>query len=187
MSNNSIRMIEVYKTATPDQKLTIKGLEVKEDVIVVSHIVASDSWRTEVLNEPEKDLAIKLVFPFAKDNTVSSQNIVDYFTLKGITGLTFKNATTGKNLLKPESVAVSPESATIAAGTTQQFTATSTPAESEQSVIWSIGATEEDVTIGASGLVTVASGVTPGDFIVIATSTENGEIFGTSVLTVTAE
>lgn len=97
MSSSKVKQIEIFTTDSVDEKLTIKGLAVKEDSMVVSHIIASENWRTNVLNHPEKDLRTKFVFPFKVDNTVSESQIIDYIENGlGLTNLTFKRSETAE-------------------------------------------------------------------------------------------
>ncbi len=184
MGSSNVRQIEVFKTANPEQILTIKGLAVKEKELVVSHIIASQAWRDNVINHPDKDLRVKLIFPFAKDNTISEQDVIDYFADLGITGLSFKNSITGNFLKSVEAVAVTPATATVAADSTQQFNAAVTPAGANPNVTWSVADNGEDVTVDENGLVTVAAGVAAGDYDVTATSVEDNTKTDTAVLTV---
>lgn len=83
----------------------------------------------------------------------------------------------------PESVTVTPASATITAiGDTQQFSAAVSPSSVSQDVTWSISDTSV-ATISSAGLVTAAAAA-DGTAIVTATSVEDATIYGTATITV---
>ena len=84
-------------------------------------------------------------------------------------------------------VTVSPSSATVAQGGTQQFTAT-VKDETNQTVTWSILNGDENVSIDSTGKVTVTSSAVVGKiYVVKATSTQNAEKYGTASMTISAQ
>lgn len=85
---------------------------------------------------------------------------------------------------EPESIAVTPETASIAQGASQQFSATVLPAGAVQDVTWSIE-TATGLTITADGLAATTASTPAGTYTVTATSDEDGSITGTAELTVT--
>ncbi|MGP4038336.1 Ig-like domain-containing protein [Gracilibacillus sp. D59] len=83
----------------------------------------------------------------------------------------------------PVTVTVTPESASVAAGATQQLTASVTNA-TDTSVTWS-SSDETVATVDSTGLVTVLAGATSGQTATItATSVEDNTKSDTSVITV---
>ncbi|MDR1616446.1 MAG: right-handed parallel beta-helix repeat-containing protein, partial [Syntrophomonadaceae bacterium] len=84
-------------------------------------------------------------------------------------------------------VTVSPATASVQAGQTQQFSATVTvTGEAAQTVTWSVsGAESSDTGIDASGLLTVGLDESAGTLTVTATSTFDGTQSGTATVTVT--
>ncbi|MEQ2457556.1 InlB B-repeat-containing protein, partial [Flavonifractor hominis] len=85
-------------------------------------------------------------------------------------------------------VTVSPATASVQVGTTQQFTAVvEGENEPDQTVTWSVeGAQSETTAISDTGLLTVAEDETAETLTVRATSVANEEISGTATVTVTA-
>ena len=85
------------------------------------------------------------------------------------------------------SVAVSPATASVQQGGTQQFTATVTGTnDPAQTVTWSVAGGGAGTTISSAGLLTVAAGETASTLIVRATSTADPSKLGESTATVTA-
>ena len=85
------------------------------------------------------------------------------------------------------SVTVSPASASVMLGGTQQLTATvSVTGGAAQTVNWTSSGVAQGVTVDGSGLVSAAANATPGDYTITATSTADGSKSGTATITVTA-
>jgi hypothetical protein len=85
------------------------------------------------------------------------------------------------------SVSVSPATATVQQGNTQQFTATVTvQGNAEQTVTWSVTGGASGTSISASGLLTVATDETATSLTVAATSTADNTKRSTATVTVTA-
>ncbi|WP_222429929.1 cadherin-like beta sandwich domain-containing protein [Paenibacillus cremeus] len=85
------------------------------------------------------------------------------------------------------SVTVSPSTASVVQGGSQQLTATvSVVGGAAQTVTWSSSDASNKVTVDNTGKVTVASGSTPGTYTITATSTADSTKKGTSTITVTA-
>ena len=85
------------------------------------------------------------------------------------------------------SVTVSPASASVVQGGTQQLTATvSVTGGAAQTVSWTSSGVAQGVTVDGSGLVSAAANATPGDYTITATSTADGSKSGTATITVTA-
>lgn len=83
-------------------------------------------------------------------------------------------------------VTVSPSTATVKKGTTQQFSATVTGENGPaQTVTWAVAGGTTGTSISTSGLLTVASGETATTLTVTATSTVDGSKSGTATVTVT--
>lgn len=82
---------------------------------------------------------------------------------------------------KPVTITISPETAELLVGATQQFSATVKGTDNTD-VIWSTSLASV-ATVNASGLVTA---VGPGSATVTATSTENTEVLKTATVTVTS-
>lgn len=86
----------------------------------------------------------------------------------------------------PVTVTVTPESATVAAGATQQLTATVENA-TDTNVTWT-SSDEAVATVDNNGLVTVLAGATTGQTATItATSVEDGTKSDSSAITVAQE
>ena len=85
------------------------------------------------------------------------------------------------------SVTVSPASASVMLGGTQQLTATVSVTGGEvQTVNWTSSGVAQGVTVDGSGLVSAAANATPGDYTITATSTADGSKSGTATITVNA-
>jgi uncharacterized protein YjdB len=85
------------------------------------------------------------------------------------------------------SVTVSPTSATVVQGGTEQLTATvDVSGGAAQTVTWSSSDSSGNVTVDGNGLVSVASNTTPGQYTVTATSTVDSSKSGSATITVTA-
>ncbi|TXK83539.1 S-layer homology domain-containing protein [Paenibacillus sp. N3.4] len=85
------------------------------------------------------------------------------------------------------SVSVSPTTASVAQGETQQLTATVTVVGgAAQTIRWASSDESSKVTVGENGLVTVAANAATGDYTITATSTEDSNKIGTATITVTA-
>ena len=85
------------------------------------------------------------------------------------------------------SVTVSPASASVVQGGTQQLTATvSVTGGAAQTVSWTSSGVAQGVTVDGSGLVSASANATPGDYTITATSTADGSKSGTATITVTA-
>ena len=85
------------------------------------------------------------------------------------------------------SVTVTPATATVEKGKTQQFEATVelSSGEDKDGVTWSIlGANSDDTAISEEGLLTVAADETATEITVTATSVKDAYIFGTATVTV---
>lgn len=86
--------------------------------------------------------------------------------------------------IAPESITVSPATASIEQGQSQQFTAAVLPEGASQGVTWSVE-TATGLTISSSGLAETTGETPAGDYDVTATSVADGEVVGSAVLTVT--
>lgn len=86
------------------------------------------------------------------------------------------------------SVSVSPETADVSAGGTQQFTASVVvEGEIDDSVEWSITGADDEGTTIVDGLLTVSEDETAETITVVATSTEDDSKYDTAVVTVVSE
>lgn len=83
----------------------------------------------------------------------------------------------------PESIAVTPATATVEPGNSQTFAAAVTPAEANQDVVWSIES-GTGLSINSNGVVTTTAGTEEGDYTVTATSVADDQVTGTATLTV---
>jgi len=94
----------------------------------------------------------------------------------------------GATLPTVTSVTISPASAQVARGTTQQFTAAVAGANNpSQGVTWTVTGNQSSSTnININGLLTVAAGETASSITVRATSTANTAVSGTRAVTITA-
>ena len=90
MSSSKVTFVDVYKTSAPKKKLQIKGLKTREREFVISHMFATEEWRNDVINHPEANLRTKLIYPFKVDNSITYEEIVDYFESLNVSGLTIK-------------------------------------------------------------------------------------------------
>lgn len=86
--------------------------------------------------------------------------------------------------ITPTGITVSPATTSVVQGATSQFTAEVTPTEAPQGVTWSIEPGAE-LSVDENGLVTSGATTPAADYIVTATSTEDGNITGTATLTIT--
>ncbi|HPR94433.1 MAG TPA: S-layer homology domain-containing protein [Syntrophomonadaceae bacterium] len=83
------------------------------------------------------------------------------------------------------SVTVTPETATVARGGTQQLTAVvAAEGGAAQTVTWSSNDASEKVAVNATGLVSVAADAAAGDYTITATSTFDNTKFDTTTITV---
>ncbi len=84
------------------------------------------------------------------------------------------------------SVAVSPKTASVEQGATEQLTATVVvEGGAAQTVTWSSSDTNNKVTVSETGLVTVAADATTGEYTITATSTVDNTKSDTATITVT--
>jgi len=91
--------------------------------------------------------------------------------------------TSGQNLPTPTSVSVTPNSASVAKGETTNFSATVSPSEASQAVVWSVEGGISGTSI-TNGILTVALGETATSLTVRATATDTS-VSGTATVTVT--
>lgn len=89
------------------------------------------------------------------------------------------------NSYLPESVTVTPGTASIEAGSTQQFTAAVIPSGATQAVTCSVPSGVEGLSVDSEGLVTTTISTPADDYTITATCDEDNEVIGTATLTVT--
>lgn len=96
-------------------------------------------------------------------------------------GITQTSGTTGVSV---EEVSVSPETASIVQGETQQFSAEVLPEGVSQAVTWTTEAAT-GLSVNSSGLVSTTGSTPAGEYTITATSNADNSILGTATLTVT--
>lgn len=83
------------------------------------------------------------------------------------------------------SVTVSPSSESVVQGNTEQLTANvNVSGEAVQTVTWTSSNTNNNVTVDANGLVSVAANTPPGPYTITAISTANGSKSGNATINV---
>ena len=104
-------------------------------------------------------------------------------------GNSYKSATATVTVKQPATitgVTVTPATATVEAGKTQQFTATVIgTGDVNQEVTWTVSGSNAGTTISENGLLTVAAGETAKELTVTATANGDGITSGTAKVTVT--
>ena len=152
---------------------------------------------TDVTNKAEGAITITLDFPTGEvltgDDTIRVEQTETSTVLTvDVTGSRGQSRIiTFAGLEKPPvvtGVTVSPATASVQVGTTQQFTAVvEGENEPDQAVTWSVeGAQSETTSISDTGLLTVAEDETAETLTVIATSAEDPTVSGAAQVAVTA-
>ena len=100
--------------------------------------------------------------------------------VKGASTSVSGSFTLGVNVAAPTGVTVSPNSATVSAGSTKQLSASVSPSGAPQGVSWSAGNTAI-ATVSSSGLV---SALSPGTVTITAASTTDSSKKGTCIVSV---
>ena len=122
--------------------------------------------------------------------TVGANQTPGSLTVRATSTLdTSRNATAAVTVPVPPptvtGVTVSPSTATVAQGTTHQFSATIAGANNPaQTVTWTVTGGTTGTSISSTGLLTVAANQTPGSLTVRATSTADTSRNGTATVTV---
>ena len=169
--------------------VTIKGGEVEITSAGYAAGTAIYTAGNPITIDPQDGAAITVEAGSGKD---SAEKIGEYVESSGYIQSSIGSSKYFHSFIKGEpgpepsitSVSITPDSATVEAGKTQQFSATVTgTGEYDESVTWSVTGGSSGTTISTTGLLTVAAGETATTLTVTATA--NGDDTKSDSVTVT--
>ena len=194
------RDISATATVTVTQPATITGVTVTPTAATVE-AGGTQQFTAKVTGTGDYNENVTWTVSGKKsdDTTISEDGVLTVATDETATTLTVtatavgnsgKSATATVTVTQPATitgVTVEPDTATVEAGKTQEFSAkVEGTGDVSQDVTWTVeGKNSTSTTISATGLLTVAADETAATFIVKATAKGDGITYGTATVTVT--